>query len=99
MASDDEGEPCNRIFTFSLVNSYGNEQICESICQEDGVIRLQPKNYLALNWTPKAVSLFFNEKAAEDFRQDESIHPSAAPKKQSVNLTECLKLYTSQVTD
>jgi len=40
--------------------------------------------------------LFYDEKSAEDINQDESFRATEAPKKQTVNLTECLQLFTSQ---
>lgn len=57
---------------------------------------------LALDWHPRARTLFFQDKVAEEVRQDEaSFHPDRAPanqqNKQTIGLTECLKLYTSQV--
>jgi hypothetical protein len=54
------------------------------------------KNYISLDWHPKAKELFYNEKAAEDFAQDESYHSKVSQKKQSVRLDECLELYTSK---
>lgn len=74
-----------------------NAQVRDGICDEDGLIRLQPKNFLGLDWHPKAKAKFFNEKASEDFVQDDSMHATAnTAKKQKVDLKECLKLYTSQ---
>ena len=83
---------------------------------DESSVSLNAKNYLSLDWHPKAKTKFFNEKAAEDFNQDESYHSRVTPKKQVIrsdklrlfmfslpfsclqviNLSECLKLYTSQ---
>ena len=54
------------------------------------------KNYISLDWHPKAKELFYNEKSAEDFAQDDSFHVKAMAKKQTVRLDECLELYTSK---
>ena len=63
---------------------------------DDSSVSLNAKNYLSLDWHPKAKSKFFSEKASEEFSQDDSCHGRAAPKKQVIDLGECLKLYTSQ---
>jgi hypothetical protein len=63
------------------------------------------KSYIALDWHPRARPIFYNDKAAEEVSQDDaSFHPgkattatATAVKKQTLGLTECLKLYTSQV--
>jgi ubiquitin carboxyl-terminal hydrolase 4/11/15 len=99
-----------RLFNLKLVNSYGNANI-ESLLGEVGgdpaaTIQLAAKNYIALDWHPRARTLFYNDKAAEEMSQDEaSFHPdkvsaanaAANAKKQTIGLTECLKLFTSQV--
>ena len=56
------------------------------------------KNYLSLDWHPRAKELFYNEKAAEEVCQDESFlqkNSTPANKQQSVSLNECLELYTT----
>ena len=95
MNSDEEEEVDPNIFNLNIVNPYGNSQMTDPVCDENGIVSLAPKNYLALDWRPMAKNLFFNEKAAADFSQDESIHSTATPKKQTVQLADCLKLYTS----
>jgi len=98
MLSEEEEEPPTTLFTLHLVNSYGNAQIGPLEGEEEGdsTIRLTSKNYLSLDWHPRAKQKFFNEKAAEDFTQDDSWNGKVAPKKQVISLSECLKLYTSQ---
>lgn len=54
------------MFSLHLVNSYGNAQIEPISEQEDEAITLNSKNYLSLDWHPRAKQKFFNEKAAED---------------------------------
>ena len=53
-------------------------------------------NYVALDWHPKAKELFYNEKEAEEFAQDDSYHAKPSQKKQVVQLEECLELYTTK---
>ena len=85
MLSDDEDNVDGpvKLFTLHLVNSYGNAQIepIDSYADESSV-SLNAKNYLSLDWHPKAKTKFFNEKTAEDFSQDDSWHGRATPKKQ-----------------
>ena len=52
------------------------------VCLDDSNVSLNAKNYLSLDWHPRAKPKFFNEKAAEDFVQHESYHGRATPKKQ-----------------
>ena len=82
MASEDEEEGPVRLFTLHLVNSYGNAQIEPLSGEGEETIKLTIKNYLSLDWQPRAKQKFFNEKAAEDFTQDESWNGKITPKKQ-----------------
>merc|ERR1711892_120898 len=68
----------------------------DDMLREEEAITLNSKNYLSMDWHPRAKQKFFNEKAAEDFSQDDSWHGKTTPKKQVIKLSECLKLYTSQ---
>jgi hypothetical protein len=101
-----------RLFNLKLVNSYGNANMEPLVSEASDTIRLggggassAAKSYIALDWHPRARPLFYNDKAAEEVSQDDaSFHPgkattatAAAVKKQTLGLTECLKLYTSQV--
>ena len=52
------------------------------VSSDDSSVSLNAKNYLSLDWHPKAKPKFFNEKAAEEFEQHESYHGRATPKKQ-----------------
>ena len=82
MASEDEEEGPVRLFTLHLVNSYGNAQIEPLSGEGEETIKLTIKNYLSLDWQPRAKQKFFNEKAAEDFTRDESWNGKITPKKQ-----------------
>jgi len=95
LSEDDESGP-QKIFSLHLVNSYGNAQIEPLSGEPEELVQLSSKNYLSLDWHPRAKQKFFNDKAAEEFNQDESFHGKVAPKKQTIKLSECLKLYTSQ---
>jgi len=121
MTSDDEwtttpdtsGGPAalsspRRLFNLKLVNSYGNANMEPLLSEPTAVIRLGgTKSYIALDWHPRARTLFYNDKAAEEVSQDDvsfnlgktAVAAAAAAKKQTLGLTECLKLYTSQVLE
>jgi len=96
MLSEDEESGPIRMFTLHLVNSYGNAQIEPLSGDGEETVKLSSKNYLSLDWHPRAKQKFFNEKASEDFTQDDSWNGKITPKKQTISLAECLKLYTSQ---
>jgi len=93
---DDDGKGPPKMFVMNLVNSYGNAQMEE--LKNDGRPINMGKNYLSLDWHPRAKELFYNEKAAEEVCQDESFlqkNSTPANKQQSVSLNECLELYTT----
>merc|ERR1719347_1827935 len=96
MLSEDEDTGPIKMFTLHLVNSYGNAQIEPLSGEGEDTVKLTSKNYLSMDWHPRAKQKFFNEKASEDFTQDDSWNGKIAPKKQTITLAECLKLYTSQ---
>jgi len=94
MEEDDmKGPP--KLFALNLVNSYGNSQLVE-LANDGNPIKLKSMSYVALDWHPKAKELFYNEKAAEDFAQDESYHARPSQKKQMIQLEECLELFTTK---
>merc|ERR1711974_386905 len=84
---DDDGKGPPKMFVMNLVNSYGNAQMEE--LKNDGRPINMGKNYLSLDWHPRAKELFYNEKAAEEVCQDESFlqkNSTPANKQQSVSL-------------
>lgn len=89
---DKRGPP--KLFSMNLVNSYGNAQL-ESLDNDGQPLKIAAKTFISLDWHSKAKELFYNEKAAEDFSQDQSFETKTTQKKQ-VRLDECLELYTSK---
>ena len=89
---DKRGPP--KLFTMNLVNSYGNAQI-ESFANDGAPLKMTQKSFVSLDWSARAKDLFYNEKAAEEFAQDQSFEVKSAQKKQ-VRLEECLELYTNK---
>ena len=60
---------------------------------DESSVSLNAKNYLSLDWHPKAKTKFFNDKAAEDFNQDESYHQRVTPKKQVIRTDKLLFMF------
>jgi len=97
MNSDEEEAPKgNRLFNINLVNSYGNSTLTQPSEDDDGTLHLESKNYIGLDWHPRAKELFFKEKLSSQVNQHESVNSTEAPKKTVVSLQECIELYTSQ---
>jgi len=94
MEEDDfKGPP--KLFAISVVNSYGNSNVFD-LANDGNPITLKKDSYLALDWQSKAKELFYNEKVAEEFSQNDSYHAKPSQKKQVVRLEECLELYTTK---
>merc|ERR1711976_530382 len=80
MEEDDfKGPP--KLFAISCVNSYGNSNVFD-LANDGTPLKLKKDTYLALDWHPKAKELFYNEKAAEEFSQNESYHAKPSQKHQ-----------------
>jgi len=97
MSDEEEAPKGNRLFSINLVNSYGNSVLNQVEPEnQDGLIHLESKHYVGLDFHPRAKELFFKETLATQVNQDESLTSTEAPKKQVVQLEECIDLYTSQ---
>lgn len=82
-----------RMFILRLVNSFGSTDLDE--ISDDGIpIKFNNHSYIAADWTSKAKELYYDEKEAEAFIVDESMHQRPAPKK-TIQLTDCLQLFTT----
>ena len=59
-----------RLFNLKLVNAYGNANIESLLSEVDpaATILLSPKNYVALDWHPRAKALFYSDKLADQVR-------------------------------
>ena len=58
------------------------------------------KSYLATDWHPRAKAQFYDEKASEELEVDDTVNQRTngtgpGGNKQSVQLTECLDLFTT----
>ena len=87
-----------KLFELNIVNSYGNSKMIELV--DDGIdgnpLKFKSMSYIGLNWHPKAKELFYNEKEAEAFVQDESCHTKNDQKKQVIQLEDRLEVFNEK---
>ena len=84
-----------KLFELNIVNSYGNSKMIELV--DDGnPLKFASMSYIGLNWHPKAKELFYNQKEAEAFVQDESCHTKNGQKKQVIQLEERLEVFNEK---
>ena len=84
-----------KLFELNIVNPYGNSKMIELV--DDGnQLKFRNMSYIGLNWHPKAKELFYNEKKAEAFVQDESCHTKNGQKKQVIQLEERLEVFNEK---
>ncbi|XP_059091834.1 ubiquitin carboxyl-terminal hydrolase 4-like [Tigriopus californicus] len=94
MEDEDDNKGPPKMFVMNVVNSYGNATL-DSLENDGKPLSLTSKTYLSLDWNKYAKEMFYNEKASEEFNQDDSFDAKPTQKKQHVKLEECLELYTS----
>jgi len=83
-----------RLFTFQVVNSYGTMDVDD--IQDDGeYIKFQSRSYIAIDWNKKAIEQCYDDKSSEEFEEDESMNYRPVQKRHSIQLTECLSLFTN----
>ena len=49
-----------------------------------------------MDWDTRAKNLFYDEKSADLMDADESVNRKGAPAKKTVQLTECIDLFTTK---
>ncbi|XP_041349901.1 ubiquitin carboxyl-terminal hydrolase 15-like isoform X2 [Gigantopelta aegis] len=90
-----EEEKFRRMFTFTAVNSYGSTELDTKLKDDGHPLKLTARTYVAVDWDPVAKEKFYDDKAAEDFEQDESMkNRNLMQKRQPIQLGDCLKLFT-----
>ncbi|CAH1783519.1 unnamed protein product, partial [Owenia fusiformis] len=85
--------PC-RLFSFTLVNSYGSAEV-EQIKDNGKPIKLSGRSYVAIDWYSQAKKKYFNEKLADDLLVDDSMNMKQQQRRQVIQLTDCLDLFTT----
>ncbi|XP_062056847.1 ubiquitin carboxyl-terminal hydrolase 4 isoform X2 [Lepus europaeus] len=100
------GEPCEaahrkrcpkRLFTFSLVNSYGTADI-NSLATDGKLLRLNSRSTLAIDWDSETRSLYYDEQESEAFEKHVSMLQPQKKKKTAVALRDCIELFTTMET-
>ncbi|XP_032017405.1 ubiquitin carboxyl-terminal hydrolase 4 isoform X5 [Hylobates moloch] len=93
-----KGQPCpKRLFTFSLVNSYGTADI-NSLATDGKLLKLNPRSTLAMDWDSETRSLYYDEQESEAYEKHVSMLQPQKKKKTTVALRDCIELFTTMET-
>uniref|UniRef100_A0A667YG41 Ubiquitin carboxyl-terminal hydrolase n=1 Tax=Myripristis murdjan TaxID=586833 RepID=A0A667YG41_9TELE len=85
-----------RLFSFSMVNSYGTANISSLPC-DGNVLKLNPHSTVAIDWDSESKKLCYDDQEAEAYEKHESmLQPQK--KKTTVALRECIELFTTMET-
>uniref|UniRef100_A0A3P8TJF4 Ubiquitin carboxyl-terminal hydrolase n=1 Tax=Amphiprion percula TaxID=161767 RepID=A0A3P8TJF4_AMPPE len=85
-----------KLFTFSIVNSYGTANISPLPC-DGNVLKLNPHSTVAIDWDTESKKLCYDEQEAEAYeKHDSMLQPQK--KKATVALRECIELFTTMET-
>ncbi|XP_004625148.1 ubiquitin carboxyl-terminal hydrolase 4 isoform X2 [Octodon degus] len=91
-------QPCpRRLFTFSLVNSYGTADI-NSFATDGKLLKLNSRSTLAIDWDSETRSLYYDEQESEAYEKHVSMVQPQKKKKTSVALRDCIELFTTMET-
>nr|KAF6335986.1 ubiquitin specific peptidase 4 [Pipistrellus kuhlii] len=92
------GRPCpKRLFTFSLVNSYGTADI-NALATDGKLLKLSSRSTLAIDWDPETRSLYYDEQESEAFEKHVSMLQPQKKKKTAMALRDCIELFTTMET-
>uniref|UniRef100_A0A8C6FP46 Ubiquitin carboxyl-terminal hydrolase n=1 Tax=Moschus moschiferus TaxID=68415 RepID=A0A8C6FP46_MOSMO len=93
-----KGRPCpRRLFTFSLVNSYGTADI-NSLATDGKLLKLNSRSTLAIDWDSETRSRYYNEQESETYEKHVSMLQPQKKKKMAVALRDCIELFTTMET-
>ncbi|XP_012626716.2 ubiquitin carboxyl-terminal hydrolase 4 isoform X3 [Microcebus murinus] len=93
-----KGQPCpKRLFTFSLVNSYGTADI-NSLGTDGKLLKLNSRSTLAIDWDSETRSLYYDEQESETYEKHVSMLQPQKKKKTAVALRDCIELFTTMET-
>ncbi|XP_070193299.1 ubiquitin carboxyl-terminal hydrolase 15-like isoform X2 [Littorina saxatilis] len=102
-------DTARRIFTLAFVNSYGSSDSLPEMHDNGKPLKLNSENavlqcsaaasftdrtYISCDWTPLAKTKFYDEKAAEDMEQHDTVRCRNAAKRPVLQLEDCLRLFT-----
>ncbi|XP_042785282.1 ubiquitin carboxyl-terminal hydrolase 4 isoform X3 [Panthera leo] len=86
-----------RLFTFSLVNSYGTADI-NSLATDGKLLKLNSRSTLAIDWDSETRSLYYDEQESEAYEKHVSMLQPQKKKKTAVALRDCIELFTTMET-
>ncbi|XP_006892978.1 PREDICTED: ubiquitin carboxyl-terminal hydrolase 4 isoform X2 [Elephantulus edwardii] len=86
-----------KLFTFSLVNSYGTADI-NSLATDGKILKLNSRSTLAIDWDNETRSLYYDEQESEAYEKHMSMLQPQKKKKTSVALRDCIELFTTMET-
>ncbi|XP_049496403.1 ubiquitin carboxyl-terminal hydrolase 4 isoform X3 [Panthera uncia] len=93
-----KGRSCpKRLFTFSLVNSYGTADI-NSLATDGKLLKLNSRSTLAIDWDSETRSLYYDEQESEAYEKHVSMLQPQKKKKTAVALRDCIELFTTMET-
>ncbi|XP_063662847.1 ubiquitin carboxyl-terminal hydrolase 4 isoform X7 [Pan troglodytes] len=93
-----KGQPCpKRLFTFSLVNSYGTADI-NSLAADGKLLKLNSRSTLAMDWDSETRRLYYDEQESEAYEKHVSMLQPQKKKKTTVALRDCIELFTTMET-
>uniref|UniRef100_A0A8C9B2Y5 Ubiquitin carboxyl-terminal hydrolase n=1 Tax=Prolemur simus TaxID=1328070 RepID=A0A8C9B2Y5_PROSS len=93
-----KGQLCpKRLFTFSLVNSYGTADI-NSLGTDGKLLKLNSRSTLAIDWDSETRSLYYDEQESETYEKHVSMLQPQKKKKIAVALRDCIELFTTMET-
>ncbi|XP_030667641.1 ubiquitin carboxyl-terminal hydrolase 4 isoform X3 [Nomascus leucogenys] len=93
-----KGQPCpKRLFTFSLVNSYGTADI-NSLATDGKLLKLNSRSTLAMDWDSETRSLYYDEQESEAYEKHVSMLQPQKKKKTTMALRDCIELFTTMET-
>ncbi|CAL1543086.1 unnamed protein product [Lymnaea stagnalis] len=85
-----------RIFTLRAANSFGRDETGTVLVDDGKPLRMTNRTYVAVDWSKAAKDRFFDEKAAEDFEEHDSMKSRVGQKKTVIQLDDCLKLFMKE---
>ncbi|XP_072507250.1 ubiquitin carboxyl-terminal hydrolase 4 isoform X1 [Notamacropus eugenii] len=92
------GQHCKkRLFTFSLVNSYGTTDI-NSLAADGKLLKLNSRSTVAVDWDTETRCLHYDEQESEACDKHSSMLQPQKKKKTTVALRDCIELFTTMET-
>ncbi|XP_059147856.1 ubiquitin carboxyl-terminal hydrolase 15-like [Physella acuta] len=85
-----------RIFALRATNKFGKDVIDTLLADDGKPLRITNQTYIAVDWSNEAKDRFFDEKAAEEFEDHDSMKARPGQKKTVIQLDDCLKLFMKE---